>query len=103
MDKKSYKKEQLKSLRYARAMNLALYLKEKCDECDNQTEDGSDSGDNTTIKVGTLAEVLTEEPSIIYESLTLKGYSIMIVRLLKVALFHKKFNGTASTLWGFIE
>lgn len=102
MKEKSYKKEQLELLRYARAANLAQYLKDKCDECDKQTEYGSNSGDDSVIRLNTLTTVLSKESSIVYESLTFKGYCVVIGLLLKIALFHKEFNGYAKTLWGFV-
>ena len=103
MSKKNKKKEQEHSIRYAGALRLTLLLEEKCKEREQNANDSCDRSNDGTIKLNALKTVLANEPSIIYERLTFKGYLVMVLRLLKVAIFHKKFNGTAKTLWGFIE
>lgn len=102
MSKKSYKEEQLKSLRYARAANLVQYLKDKCDESDNKAKNGGDSSNDGVIRLSTLTSVLAKEPSVVYESLTFKGYCIIVALLIKIAFSHKEFNGYVKTLWGFV-
>ena len=103
MSKKNKKKERLAWKRHCFAVSMVANLKKECDSRDHQSENANDGGDDGAIKLNTLAAVLGDKTSMVYEALTLKGYLVTIVRLFKIAFLHKKANGIVKTIWGFVE
>lgn len=72
---------------------LSVYLAQKCNERDNQSENATDGRGDCVIKQSTLASVLSDEATFIQYSLSPIGYFKIAIRLFKISFFGKKLNG----------
>lgn len=72
---------------------LSVYLAQKCNERDKQSEHAADGCDDGVIRQSTLASVLADEATFVQYSLTPIGYIKIAIRLFKISFFGKKLNG----------
>lgn len=103
MSKKEEEKRKIEWKRHCFAVSLVANLKKYCDNIDRQTNHAHNGCDNNTIKLDTLTAVLSNKTTVIYKSLTLKGYLVVIARLFKEAFLHKKADGITKSFWGIVE
>lgn len=103
MSKKEEEKRKIEWKRHCFAVSLVANLKKYCDNIDRQTNHAHNGCDNNTIKLDTLTAVLSDKTTVIYKSLTLKGYLVVIARLFKEAFLHKKADGITKSFWGIVE
>ena len=80
---------------------LSVWLANKCYQRDHQTNEAANGGYNRTISQDTLADVLSEETTVVNEYATTVGYLKICVELFKVAFLHKKGKYGMPILKGF--
>ena len=103
MSKKEEKKRKIEWERHCFAVSLVANLNKDCNDRDHQTNHTHNGCDNNTIKLDTLTAVLSDKTTVIYKSLTLKGYLVVIARLFKETFLHKKADGITKAFWGVVE
>ena len=103
MSKKEEKKRKIEWERHCFAVSLVANLKKDCNDRDHQTNHTHNGCDNNTIKLDTLTAVLSDKTTVIYKSLTLKGYLVVIARLFKGDLPSQKADGVTKAFWGVVE